>query len=263
MESKNKSLSISIVVYKEYNDVIECIDSIEKYTNKNISKIIYIVDNTPPNSSGIESFKQYIKKYTDVVYIKSSKNLGFGKGHNLVLPFLTTNYHAIVNPDVIIQEDVLFNIINYMNNNHSIGMVVPKITDIKGNFLHVYRKYPTVFDMFIRMFCRNFFKKRQANHSLMDNDFTKPFNVPFAQGSFFVVRTELLNKLQGFDERFFMYLEDVDLCRRINKFSKIMYYPYSTVIHKWKKGSHKNIKLFRIHLVSMIVYFNKWGWDLF
>ena len=103
MESKQKVLSISLVVYKGYNDVIECLNSIEHFTNKKLSKIIYIIDNSPLNSPGEDSFKKFIKRYTDVIYIKSSKNLGFGKGHNLILPFLTTEYHAIVNTDIIIQ----------------------------------------------------------------------------------------------------------------------------------------------------------------
>lgn len=56
-----------------------------------------------------------------------------------------------------------------------------------------------------------------------------------------------------------MYVEDADLCKRINQVSKLMYFPGTSVIHKWEKGSHKNIKLFSYHLQSLIYYFKKWG----
>ena len=60
-----------------------------------------------------------------------------------------------------------------------------------------------------------------------------------------------------------MYLEDADLCRRVNDESTLVYYPEAEVIHKWEKESHKNKKLFAIHLKSMFEYFNKWGWKIF
>ena len=94
---------------------------------------------------------------------------------------------------------------------------------------------------------------------MYDADYTQPFQVPFAQGSFLVIKTELLQELKGFDERYFMYMEDADLCKRVNEVSKVMYFPGTTVKHKWEKGSHKNRKLFKIHLNSMKQYFKKWG----
>ena len=77
------------------------------------------------------------------------------------------------------------------------------------------------------------------------------------QGSFLVIRTELFKKLNGFDDRFFMYLEDADLCKRVNEISKLMYYPGASVVHRWEKGSHKNKKLLMYHIQSMRKYFEK------
>lgn len=97
-------------------------------------------------------------------------------------------------------------------------------------------------------------------HTLQDQDYTQPFQVPFGQGSFLVIRTELFKKLNGFDDRFFMYLEDADLCKRVNEISKLMYYPGASVVHRWEKGSHKNKKLLMYHIQSMRKYFEKWGY---
>jgi len=89
-------------------------------------------------------------------------------------------------------------------------------------------------------------------------DYAKPFEVPFAQGSFLVIKTELFKKLRGFDERFFLYMEDADLCKRVNNVSNLLYCPETFVIHKWEKGSHKNFALFKLHVSSMVKYFLKW-----
>ena len=91
-------------------------------------------------------------------------------------------------------------------------------------------------------------------------DYSKPFQVPFGQGSFLVIKTELFKRINGFDERYFMYMEDADLCKRVNQVSKLMYFPGATVVHKWQRGSHKNKKLFKYHIESMRHYFKKWGY---
>ena len=97
---------------------------------------------------------------------------------------------------------------------------------------------------------------------MQDMDYGKPFQVPFAQGSFLVVQTGLFQQIGGFDERYFMYMEDADLCRRVNMASSLLYCPDTEVIHKWERGSHKDKKLRRMHVESMIRYFSKWGWKL-
>lgn len=256
-------LSVCIVVYKSFRDVANCVKLLETHTDISIKKKIYIVDNSPRETEGSLEFQRFLKQYNDVVYIYSGENLGFGKGHNKVIPLIESKYHAIVNPDILLDRDAFSPIIEYMDSSDDVGMVIPRIVDETGMLQKVYRKELTVFDMFIRMFCNGHFKTRQAMHTLQDKDYTKPFQVPFGQGSFLVIRTELFKELKGFDDGYFMYLEDADLCKRVNHKSKLMYYPEAEVIHKWEQGSHKNKTLFKYHVNSMIYYFKKWGWKLF
>lgn len=256
-------LSVCIVAYHNYDDIAKAISSLEEYTPKEIKKQIYIVDNSEVSEkqkSDLAFFYEKIRQYEDICVVSVGKNLGFGKGHNYIIDEIESEYHAIVNPDIIFVEDAFSPIINYMNENKDIGMCIPNITDDTGKRLHVYRKELTVYDMFIRMFCKKLFPKRVAAHTLQNQDYTKPFQVPFGQGSFLVIRTELFKELGGFDERFFMYLEDADLCKRVNQVSKLMYYPGASVIHKWEQGSHKNRKLLKYHIQSMRKYFQKWGY---
>ena len=252
-----KDFSIAIVAYHGEADVRKAVESIEHCTPEMISKTIYIIDNSEmPNG-----LPKLAEEYQDVEYIKNEKNLGFGGGHNVVMDKLNSRFHAIVNPDIILETDA-FGVIKDFMKDESIGMCVPKLCDDKGELLAVYRRELTVWDMGIRMFLKRGFKKRQAYHTMQDMDYTKPFDVPFAQGSFLVIRTELFKELKGFDEDYFLYVEDADLCKRVNQVSRLCYCPDAVVVHKWERGSHKNKKLLKLHIQSIVTYFRKWGWKL-
>lgn len=255
-------LSVCIVAYHNFDDIKVAVSSLEKYTSTDIKKRIYIVDNGGEKTTIEEKIKinDLLHNYNDVIYISSNKNLGFGKGNNSIISMLDSEYHCIMNPDIIFKEDAFSSIIEYLNNNKSVGMLIPNIVDENGKRASVYRRELTIFDMFIRMFLKGMFKKRQAEHTMQYEDYSKPFRVPFGQGSFLVIRTDLFRKINGFDEHYFMYMEDADLCKRVNQVSKLMYYPGTTVVHKWERGSHKNLTLFKYHLKSMKYYFKKWGW---
>ncbi|WP_010248004.1 glycosyltransferase family 2 protein [Acetivibrio cellulolyticus] len=247
-------LTISIVSYNNFDDVKNAVETIEKYTDPKINKKIYIID----NANEQEDYRRFVMQYSDVEYVHTGENLGFGKGHNYMIYEIDSKYHAIVNPDIIVKEDVFSRLISFMSD-ETIGMVVPKIVNHNGEILWVYRREITIVDMFIRMFCRNVFKKRFAYHTMQDMDYTKSFQVPFAQGSFLLVRTDLFKQLNGFDDKYFMYVEDADLCRRVNEVSSLKYCPDVSVLHKWEKGSHKSKILFKYHLQSAFIYFKKWG----
>lgn len=147
-----------------------------------------------------------------------------------------------------------------MNLNLDVGAVIPKLVDKNHKLLPVYRRKITLFDIVIRYINPfGIFNKRINFHIMKDKDYNKPFVVPFGQGSFIVVRHNIFKDIKGFDERYFMYIEDADLCKRINIISKLVYMPYTTAIHFWQASSHKNIKLMFIHLSSMVKYFKKWG----
>lgn len=250
-------ISIAIVSYNDEENVRNAVCSIMEHTAALVSKKIYIID----NSTEENSLQDLENKYQQLQYLATGKNLGFGRGHNYVLDRLDSRFHAIVNPDILLVEDSLSVLMAFMEERGA-GMAVPRLLDQGMELQAVYRRELTVADMGIRMFLPSHFKKRQAYHTMQDMDFGKPFQVPFAQGSFLVVRTELFRELGGFDQRYFMYMEDADLCRRVNEASSLWYCPDTEVVHKWERGSHKNWKLWKMHLVSMVKYFGKWGWKL-
>lgn len=257
MCNQNTLLSISIVAYHNYSDIAEAIDSLEKFTPSEIKKVIYIIDNgnTP------EKYDNILKKYEDVEYINLKDNLGFGKGHNTLLDIIKSDYHVILNPDVYISSDVFSALIDFLSNSSATSIVVPKIIDEQGHRQEVYRRHITLYDILVRTIFSKFgmFKKRYNYHIMKDFDFNQKLEVEFVQGSFLLMRTDTFKKLKGFDDRFFMYLEDADLCKRANRIGNITYLPDVEVVHKWEKGSHKNLKLAKYHIASMYKYFVKWG----
>lgn len=256
-------LSVCIVAYENYGEIREGLASMELYTPASLVDKIYIVDNGDAVSLEAAEFRKFLEAYDNVEYVDAGGNVGFGAGHDLVLERLTSEYHAIVNPDILFCEDAFSKIVAWMDVHPEAGMVIPDIRDMEGNRQAVYRKELTVFDVFVRFFARGLFPGRMKSHTLQDMDYSRPFRVPFGQGSFLVIRTALFKQLHGFDEHFFMYVEDADLCRRVNEVSSLMYCPEARVIHKWEKGSHKDGRLFKYHVRSLHYYFKKWGWRLF
>ena len=253
-------LSICIVAYRNERDVLRALETLYQYIDSTIPKTVYVVDNGGESKEKENEFQKKIEKFPNAEYLKTDENIGYGRGQNAVLEKLQSEYHCIMNPDIVFCQDAFSEILSYMDRNPSVGMVIPQILNETGQRQSVYRKEPTVFDMFIRMFCRRFFPRRIAEHTLQMEDYSKPFRVPFGQGSFLVIRTELYKKLGGFDDRFFLYMEDADLCKRVNQETDLMYLPDAVVIHRWEKASHRDLRLFRIHLASMKAYFDKWGW---
>lgn len=248
-------ISIAIVAFNNEKDVRNAVCSIIEHTAKTITKKIYIIDNsTQPN---------HLKELQneEVIYIRTEKNIGFGAGHNLILSKLDSTYHAIVNPDIVLKEDSLKILMEFLQNQKA-DMAVPKILDEDGTLQKSYRREITVGDMFLRRLPFSFAKKRQAQHTMQDMDYSRPFPVPFAHGCFYLIRTEVFKELKGFDARYFLYMEDADLCKRVNERNGLFYCPDTAVIHKWDRGSSKSRKLLWIHLRSMIAYFRKWGWKL-
>lgn len=250
-------LTIAIVTYHNYKDVENAVESINKYTDKNLKKKIYIID----NADEYKYYEHLTKLYSDVEYVNTGGNLGFGKGHNYILSEVNSDFHAIVNPDTWITEDTFTKLIHFMEDK-TIGMTAPKLLDENEEIQKVYRRDITITDILVRFFFSKLFKKRFDYHTMQEYDFKKPFKVSFIQGSFLLIRTSIFKELGGFDPMYFMYLEDADLCKRINDISQLVYCPNAVAYHKWEKGSHKNKKLLKYHIQSMILYFNKWGYKL-
>ncbi|MBG9375730.1 glycosyltransferase family 2 protein [Panacibacter sp. DH6] len=249
-------LTISIVLYK--NPVEEITNLLNCITTTALKHKIIIVDNSPVNT------------YTDIVnrldteYYFSNKNLGPGRAQNFAIQKILgkSKYHLITNPDILFEHGTLENIYNFLENNPDIGQVMPKVFYSDGNIQRLCKLLPHPLDLISRRFFNytHWAKQRNSEYELKTFNYDKILDTPNLSGCFMFLRTSCLEEVGGFDTRFFMYLEDFDFTRRLNKITRTVFYPGATVFHAHKKGSYKNIRLLYHHSISAIKYFNKWGW---
>ncbi len=219
---------------------------------------IYIVDN-----SRQLYIKEICSKYRNTVYIEND-NVGYGAGHNIAIRKSLSNdvkYHLVLNSDVIFASDVIPELIRYMDFESDVAQVQPKIISPDRTEQYTCRLLPTPCDLILRRFFPKWmFEKSNDRYILRFANRSKPINVPYHQGSFMLFRTQCLKEIGLFDERFFMYPEDIDITRRMHRKYRTMYYPYATITHAHRASSYHNARMLWIHIRNMIKYFNKWGW---
>ena len=249
----------SIVIYKTDEKELE---AVVRCASDSIIDIIYIVDNSPTNS--LENIaKSFSPK---VVYIPSHSNPGYGAAHNIAIrQAIESNatYHAVLNPDIVFDKNVITELANYMDTDKQAGLIMPKIIYPNGDLQYLCKLLPTPLDWIGRRFSpfKKEVEKRNRIFELRDTGYNKIMSIPFLSGCFMFFRIDTLREVGLFDEKIFMYGEDTDITRRIysSKYDAI-FYPNVHVIHVHKKESHKNYRLLWIHIKAAIYYFNKWGW---
>jgi GT2 family glycosyltransferase len=251
---EEKHITASIVVYKE--DPAQLQKIIDTFFEYSFSRKIYIIDNSPTNI-----LKDKING-DRIDYLFSGTNLGFGKGHNTILDSLKkqSNYHLILNPDICFSSKILNKLTDQLQKDQQLSMVAPKVLYPAGELQYTARKFPTVLELFCRFM--GIFKIYTNKKEYKDEELTAPFFPDFVQGSFMLFKTKDFIELKGFDERYFMYMEDIDICRKIDLSGKRkLYFPATEIIHSHRKGSSKELRLFCIHISSIIKYFMKWGFN--
>ncbi len=252
-------ISASIVIF---NSTKEEIETITKAVDNSIVSKLYIVDNS--SSDAMRNFIAELSSKT--IYIHGQGNVGFGAAHNIAIKRAIesgSNYHLILNPDICFEEGTIEKLKSFMDVHQEIGLVMPKIIYPDGETQYLCKMLPTPVDLIFRRFF-SFLpkaKQRKERYELRGLDYLQTyFGVPSLSGCFMFFRTDVLIQLGGFDERFFMYMEDLDLCRRTHQFAKTAFFPEAIVTHCYEKGSYKSLKLLKYHIVSAVKYFNKWGW---
>lgn len=253
-------LSASIVLYNTKIDELKrVIDSYFTYTGE---KQLFLVDNSPT-----DSLKEIVKIYpnNDIYYIFNNENMGYGKAHNIAIKKSIEqglSYHIILNPDIIIEKGSLEKLTEYMEQHPEVGNIMPKIIYPNGELQYLCKLLPSPIDLIFRRFIpiKRWKDAINERYELRSFGYDKIKNIPNLSGCFMFLRTEALKKVGLFDENIFMYLEDIDLNRRIHSKYKTIYYPDAIVIHEHQKESYKNRRLLKAHIQSAIYYFNKYGW---
>ncbi len=196
------------------------------------------------------------------------KNLGYGKANNLGVKRAKGDFVIISNPDIFVKEDTMRKLVEYLEEHREIGLIGPKLRYYNGEVQASCRRHMTFLDLVIkRTFLRHIprFKKRLKRYLMKDYNHKVIQEVDLITGAYFVMRREVYEEVEGFDPRYFLFMEDYDLCLKLfQKGYKIVYFPLTEAEHYHKRLSSGSIfhllgrKVFWIHLVSAIKYFWKW-----
>lgn len=248
-------ISASIVLYHE--DIKDLNKTVQSFLSTPLSKKLYLIDNTPK-----ALFKDQFD-HAAIEYIANYKNLGFGAAHNKILDQIsgTSEFHLILNPDVTFTPSVIPNLIAALEKDEEVAMIAPRVLFPNGKHQYSCRKFPKFNELLVRRvrILKYLFRNIIEQGEYRDKNLSKAFFPEYITGCFQLYKTKDLLTLKGFDERYFLYMEDVDICRKIDALGKKkLYYPNEKIVHILKQGSTKSIKLFFIHLISAIKYFRKW-----
>lgn len=250
------SITASIVTYcTDRDELAKCLHSLEASP---VARI-YVCDNSPN-----DQLRDFCASHPRVTYIFNNANLGYGAGHNVALRLSIANgsdYHIVINSDVYFDSGVIEAITDYMDKNSDVAQLIPNVVYPDGRLQYVCRLLPTPANLIFRRFLPNaVIEKMNYRYLLKFWDHKSEANVPYHQGSFMFFRTRCFETVGLFDERFFMYPEDIDITRRMHRHYRTMFWPGVTIVHAHRASSYKNRKMLKIHMVNMIRYFNKWGW---
>ncbi len=249
----NKKVTGCIVTYNNMRTIGKALDTLLDFTACDFR--LYVVDNGSTDGT-VDFIRQ---NYPSVTLIETHNNIGFGAGHNFIMDKLDSDYHAIINPDIIIRDDIITNMAEYLEEHGEIGMLSPEIRFPDGRLQILGKKLPLPKYLISSRLRGDKPGKTLSEYAMLDRDLTKPVEIQNATGCFMFIRTELFKTLGGFDSRYFMYFEDCDLTRKVNEVSKVIYYPGATVYHEWGRESKKDLHLMLIQMQSMLRYYKKWG----
>jgi GT2 family glycosyltransferase len=250
------TVSASVVTYNNANEIDTVLNCLEQSSIiKNLR--IFVVDN-----KSVDNTVNIVREnHSTARLFVNDVNKGYGGGHNTVISKLDSKYHLVINPDIKFNNTLIEEAISFMECNPNVVLMIPQICDFNWIPKDIPRRDPTIRYLVGSYLSKytGMFSKWRNQYCTVDTPCDQPYEIQFCSGSFMVFRTESFCRINGFDERFFLYFEDCDISRRIRRYGKIICNPLISVCHLGKRESHANFKAFVRMIESGIRYFKIWG----
>lgn len=265
-----KDICVTMVTTNEAQTVKTCLTSLyEDIKGTDLDLAIVVVDNA--STDGIENMLK--TNFPDVQFIRQETNEGFGKSHNKAMSECKAKYYFVLNPDTEFPKDqgLMQHLYAFMEKHTRVGMVGPKIVYPDGSLQYSIFRFPTFTQP---VYSRTKLGKKGRGKKIADHFLMKDFDhnatipVDWIMGSAMFVRGAAIDKVGMFDDRFWMYAEDSDWCRRMWEAHMPVYYVHDVYIkHVHGRASAKvpgiinallKNKYARIHIMSWLKYFWKW-----
>lgn len=203
--------------------------------------------------------------YPQVTIIQNKQALGFGENNNKGVLASHGEYIAIINPDIVLQENSLSEICDYAVGHTDVGIIVPQLLNPNGSLQYSVRRYITLGKLVARELTHgkdSSNNKEVSNYLCKDIDYNQTQEIDWAIGAAFFMKRNVYAELGGFDTDYFLYMEDEDMCLRSWKLKRpVIYYPKSKMIHNHLRASSKLGKKMLIHAHSMMTFFRKHGFS--
>ena len=231
----------SIVIHNQGNLLKKLLDCFLKIDFKNYEFVITV---------NIQENLNFIKKYKnlDIEVIKNLKPKGFSENHNFAFTRSRGTFFAVINPDITFNNISFKQLTSVLEKDIKIGVCAPRILNPNGSTEDTSRRFPKIYDFIVRFYRKKSYKT-----------YNKIDFVDWVAGMFMLFRKSTYRKVNGFDTRFFLYMEDVDICRKINFNNfKVAYIPYVYVTHDARRYSRKSLYYFLIHTSSILKYYYKY-----
>lgn len=246
---KTKELSIIIVNYNGKKYLKDCLDSIYEKCSKMDFEIVVIDNNSSDDSIG------FIKaNYNEVILIESQENFGFAKGNNKAVKYANGEYILLLNNDTVLLDDIA-PAINALKKNENVGAVGIKMLDGNKNYSLSVGNFPNPFSL-VRF---SIFQKKEADF-VSGNFRESTYNVDWITGAFLLTKKEYWSSINGLDEDYFMYVEDVDFCKKIQNLDKqIVFLPTVSYVHYVGFNPKREYKLITGYKIYAKKHFNFFG----
>ena len=251
-------LSCIIVNYQQSESLKGCLNSIYQ-TIQEIDFEVIIIDNSQEDL-GLQSLKE---NYPKVQIVYNPTNVGFSKANNQAAKIARGKFLFILNPDTILKEQAINSMFKHIRSNLEIGVLGPKVLNPDGSLQYSCRRYPTLwtglfnrYSIFSRLFPQNRFTRR---YLMLDFEHNETSPVDWLSGCCLMIPKSVFEEVNGFDENYFLFNEDIDLCRMLNQSGKkVIYFPEAKVIHKVSTSNSKTTSrvIIQRHL-GMMYYFKK------
>lgn len=260
----NIKVTVAVNGYKNTEMLKVCLSSLQKYTDPKTMEIV-VADSATEHATEL----MMEEDFPDITFLPHKKNVGFGKMINACITHAHGEYVFFLNADTIVESETISELLKFMETYSDVGMCGPMQKNFNGQWENTrFRFYEIQTIVYRRTFLRRFgFAQKHLEHfEMQDVDSQEPHPVAWVIGSAMFVRKKAIDDIGGMDPRFFMYMEDVDWCRRFWQAGwKVFYHPHISIYHFYGKGSAKKglqglflNSLTRIHLASGIKYFLKY-----
>ena len=271
-------ISISVVCYYSPTEqLIELMNSIIASVRFVRARLeiehipIYLIDNSKQTTLSLTDFSELSNDFDELLVhpelISGHGNVGYGSAHNLVLDHIESDYHLMLNPDVTLEEDALYQAIGLLLANTKRKLLGPSAFGGDGEKQYLCKRYPSILTLVLRgilpIKLRGLFAQRLNHYEMRDlSEDTVTDDIPLLSGCFMLVDTATFKDIKGFDGQYFLYFEDFDLSLRINELGPLVYAPMVRIKHSGGKTSTKGLWHIMMFVSSAVRFFSNHGWRI-